>query len=439
MSYASEPTDKTTHFEIVNNPDIREFLTNCQYMIEPTGEEAIEIASLFTKPPDYMGNLPNNIISIDGSNYEACIDEKLPFTRIGYVKIGNILIKRDSFEELGQSKFIDPFQVAEILKANSTTTFAFPSSNMIYKGEVSVRDGFRLALDNYLYKYRNIPSDSKTSLRTTLFKMASYRSGKKRAESPDELILHACPNQNCDAKDISVWDMEEAQQCPTCNKSIYPSDCLRIWEEVEDTASNQSALTRFTNVIEHLFAIHYIRTIVDGSPESYVETLSNICFFMDGALAIYGNSAWIHASIMKYLSELNDVMKSHGKESILMLGLLKSGVANDYFKLVEQSIPNDSVFCLSDEIRDKYVNFNRSSSTTTFGNETYYGQDFVYKTATGRLFIINIPYPFPTKSSIDNFKIEKSKLTNYSNLGLYLKLVANLNVIYMKMQLFQLH
>lgn len=67
-------------------------------------------------------------------------------------------------------------------------------------------------------------------------------------------------------------------------------DCLRIWENVEEGVSNQSALTRFTNVIEHIFVVHFIRDIINRSPNAFVETLSNIAFFIDGALAIYVKS-----------------------------------------------------------------------------------------------------------------------------------------------------
>lgn len=81
-------------------------------------------------------------------------------------------------------------------KATSSTVFALPSSNMQYGGKESVRDGFRLALDNYLFKYRNNPSDIKTSLRTTLFKLACYRIGINCTNSDNELILHKCPNSN---------------------------------------------------------------------------------------------------------------------------------------------------------------------------------------------------------------------------------------------------
>lgn len=422
MIYMNDLSDRTTHVDIVNNPDVEQFLSDCRYMVEPTGEEAKKLASMFSKIQADKNVMPNNIIAIDGGNYESSIDEKLPFTRVGYVKIGNILIKRSFFSALGTEKFVDPFKVAQITKDNAATVFAFPSSNMVYKGQTSVRDGFRLAMDGYLFKYRTNPDDYKTSLRSTLFKLAEYRLNNNEHNS-GKLTLHKCPNPECSATDIILWDIQEQQRCPICHQAIYPSDCLRIWEEVEDNASNKTALTRFTNVVEHLFAIHYIRMIVESSPNSFVETLADLCFFMDGPLAIYGNAAWVHASIMKYLADLNSVLRAHNKSNILIIGLCKSGAVYDYFKLIERDIPFGSIYCLSDEIREKYVNFNRSSSSTTFGNETYYGQDFIYKTDTGRLFVFNIPYPFSTKSSTVNFKLEKAQIENYDNLSIYLSLI----------------
>ena len=84
------------------------------------------------------------------------------------------------------------------------------------------------------------------------------------------------------------------------------------------------------NVVEHIFAMHYIRVIRDMNPESYVDVLSNICFFIDGPLAIFGNSAWIHLSIMKFLHELNTEMYRHGRTPVMILGLQKSGMVYDY-------------------------------------------------------------------------------------------------------------
>ncbi len=409
--------DKTTHVEIVENPDVKDFLEHCKYMVEPSGQEVKDVASMFIKQNFKEEKIPINVISIDGSSYEASISDNLPHTRVGYVKVGNILIKRDVYSDLGKQKYINPFSVAEMEKATSSTVFAFPSSNMQYGGKESVRDGFRLALDNYLCKYRNNPNDIKTSLRTTLFKLASYRTGSYCVESDNELILHKCPNTNCTAKNISVFNIEEEQLCPECSESIYPSDCLRIWEEVEDNGSNQSALTRFTNVIEHLFVMHYIRMIVDFSPQSYVETLSDICFFMDGPLAIYGNAAWIHNAIMKNLYEINMVMRKYDRTPILIIGLIKSGAVVDYFKMINKAIETETILCLSDEVRNKYVNYDRKPSSSTFGSETYYGQDFIYKAKNGKLIVFNLPYPFENKGDIKSFIVNKSNISSYDNLN----------------------
>lgn len=228
--------DKTTHFEIVNNPDVQLFLNDCKYFNEPTGEEAIEVASMFLKIDIQHEALPNNIIAIDGSSYESSIDSKLPFTRVGYVKIGNILIRRDMLNSLGKEKFVDPFKMAEIEKQNASTIFAFPGSNMQYKEQLSTRDGFRCALDNYMHMYRSDKNDYKTSLRSTLFELAKYREQNKTSLDNQCIILHSCPS--CKAESIQVFNVEELQLCPKCRKPIYPSDCLRIWENVEEGISN---------------------------------------------------------------------------------------------------------------------------------------------------------------------------------------------------------
>lgn len=410
-------SDKTTHIEIVDNPDIKEFLAHCKYMVEPSGQEAKEVASQFMKNVLQEENLPDNIISIDGSSYEASVNNNLPYTRVGYVKVGNILIQRDKYSVLGKQKYVNPFSIAEMEKQISSTVFAFPSSNMQYCGKQSVRDGFRFALDNYLLKYRSNPNDAKTSLRTTLFRLASYRPGNKCSDGDQKLILHQCPNPKCTAKNISVLNIEEEQYCLECGEAIYPSDCLRIWEEIEDNGSNKSALTRFTNVIEHLFVMHYIRMIVDFSSQSYVETISNMCFFMDGPLAIFGNAAWVHNAIMKYLNEINIIMKKYGKNPVLIIGLVKSGAIVDYFKMINQYIDSETILCLSDQIRNKYVNYDRKASSSTFGSETYYGQDFIYKAKSGKLIVFNLPYPFENKGDMDSFREKKSDITNYANLN----------------------
>lgn len=418
-----DTADKTTHIDIVQNPDIKSFLDECSYMVPPTGTELAEIVSRFVSVPFWDKGLPTKIIAIDGSNYEATVNPQIPFTRFGFVKIGHLLIDRESFKGLNSGKYVDPFTVARLSKDNSSLLFSFPSSNMSYKGQESVQDSFRLAMDEALYRQRFIESDPRTSIRTTLFHIAANRTGKLHSDIPNRLFLHKCPS--CEAEMIEVWDIPEIQKCPHCGKYVYPSDCLRIWEEVHDAASNQLALTRFTNAIMHILIMHYIRHLKERLPNSYLSTLSNMCFFIDGPLAVNGTSAWIKSSLQKSIYDINVELKEAEMLPLMVIGLQKSGKLYDYIHLIGDSIRPGSIYCVTDDFRNSYVDFNKTPSGTTYGNETYYGQDFLLKTMSGKLFVINVPYPFPDKDNITIFKKEKANIEHYSNIGAYAQLIED--------------
>lgn len=411
--------DRTSHIDIVDNPDVKSFLEKCEYIREPNENELNSILNYFISVPKPEYELPQNIISIDGSNYEASVREELPFTRIGFVKISNLLMNRKSFKKLSNHHFVDPFAVAKMSQSNDSLTFAFPSTNICYKGEKNVRDSFRKALDESLYNNRFQDDDASTSLRTTLFHLAALRTDDLDS-SFDKFILYKCPS--CNEKDIEIWDVPEVQYCPHCGEKVYPSDCLRIWEDIGDSHSNQSALTRFTNAITNLLVVHYIRYIKEKNTDSYLNTLDDLCFVLNGPLAIFGNPAWLHGSILKYLYDVNKELILSGKRPIIVMGILKSGAICDYFKMIENSVPKNSIFSVSDEFRDKYIFFDREPSSTTFGSETYYGQDFLLKT-NNKIFVFNALLPFRDKHNKNVFKKEKSNILNYNNIGTYVKLI----------------
>lgn len=410
--------DRTSHIDIIENPDVQSFLGSCKFMVEPTGKELDEIISHFVAVPSAEYDLPQKIISIDGSNYEASVRKEMPFTKVGFVKISNLLLKRNAYKDLSHGRFVNPFEVAKLSKDNTSLSFAFPSSNMRYKEEPSVRDGFRRALDEALYNCRFDDTDPSTSIRTTVFRLAAYR---EKNQEENKLTLYKCPS--CGAQKIELWDISERQLCPHCKNVVYPSDCLRIWEDVCDAGSNQSALTRFTNVFVHILIAHYIRFLKEKSPDSYLNALSDLCFIVNGPLAVFGNPAWIYSCILKYLYDINQELVGSGRAPIMVMGVLKSGPVCDYFKIIGNSVPPNTLFCLSDDFRNQYITFDRDPSSTTFGAETYYGQDFLLKTTNGKLFVFNALLPFRDKENKQLFKIEKAKISNYANIGTYVKLI----------------
>lgn len=423
MPYQREFASKTSHSDIIKNPEVASFLGDCEYLTTPSDDEAKALAARFHMPPPlYESQLPEYVIAVDGSYHESSIDERLPNTKVGYVKVSSVLIDMARYQNLRvlDGRFVDPFRVAEIENSNSPLTFSLPSANIRWKGKASVRDSFRAAVDDHLYssKTRFNENDPATSLRTTLFHLASLRPGDMGTGDPQRLVVHRCPT--CGEKRIKVQDIPGSQPCPKCGADIYPSDCLRLWEEVADYQSNVQALSRFMLQIEHMLPMHYIRYLAEAS----LPSLASTSFFVDSPLAVFGNGAWLHGVVMRYLAGINARLSQNGLPGVLMIGLQKTGQVVDHTMLIERFIPPNRIFAIDDEYRYRYILATRDPSSNGFGSETYYGQDFIYKTPSGRVFVFALPYPFQSKvlTGID-FIGAKTELHRYDALTRALSLI----------------
>lgn len=424
MPYINERASKVSHIDIVKNPEIREFIEQCDYIRVPSEDEGRKMCQeVFVEAPAKSTWLPENVIAADGSFYEAEVDSRLPSTKIGYVKIGTVLIKRSHFATLRtvNNRFVDPFRVAKMRDYNEAVTFPLPCSNIKVKGINGVRDSFRYMMDKHLLSQRTDQSNIKTSLRSTLFHLASIRSGELGTQDPSKLRIHRCPS--CGKKELELYDREDQQVCPKCKAPIYPSDVLRIWEEVNEDQSNGVGLSRFMNVLEHLIPLHYIRIIREFS-QSYASILGNLALILDGPLALFGTSAWLHASIMRYIHSINQDLRKHKVPALTIMGLQKGGRVAEHVNLISKYIEPKTIFAISDDYRYKYITPGSKPARQGFGSETYYGQDFIYKTDSGRVFIFGLPYPFESKSlTPGQFTDQKLDYKLYPTLSVALGLI----------------
>jgi hypothetical protein len=420
MPYEGEFGSKTSHTEFLRNPDIQSFLDQCEYLTLPSDEEAQAMADRFSILPELNQPLPSFVVATDGSNYESSLDDKLPSTKVGYIKIGAILIDLGKYGSLRVGKFVDPFKVAELRDDNSSLTFSVPSANIKWGGKKNVRDSFRAFMDHQFngVRTRFNENDPRTSLRSTLFHLASMRPGKLRTESPYTLKIYKCPE--CSNGPIEVQDIPDQQHCEFCGAEVYPTDCLRIWEEVSDYQSNQIAISRLMMVLEHLVPFHYMLYFFKNAPL----LLSGMAFFVDGPLAIFGTSAWLHRSFMIFLQAANKKLAKHGQLPVTIIGLQKTGQIVDHVNLINRFIPNDRILAIDDEYRYQFILSGREAAGNGFGFETYYGQDFIYKTPSGRTFVFALPYPYASKDVLGvDFLKSKVHLENYPQLPQALRLI----------------
>lgn len=383
MPYPHEHAGKGGHSDFIRNPDVKQFLKSCSYLREPSEREAEAIAALYQPAPNIEPRmLPRNVVASDASKSDSPINDKLPSTQIGFLKISHVMIKMEDYDGLRdqQGSIVNPYKVAAIHRSASPITFTMPGSNIKYKGNENVKDGFRQSLYDQLSLNRNANGGGLTLLQV----LVEIFNGT--------IEINTCPA--CKTACVFLFDSQQtSSKCGACRKMVYATDILRLHEGISDFGDNASMMTRMMNAVEHLLLASFILTVFNDTPN----VLAEVAFVVDGPLAIFGEPAKLHGRLQGLIYKVNQHLSSSGLPQMLVLGLQKTGGLMDHAKLLERYLPNGSLRLVDDVYRNKYV-VGAESPADNFGNETYYGQDFIFRTERGRVFNFAIPYPFADKT-----------------------------------------
>jgi hypothetical protein len=141
--------------------------------------------------------------------------------------------------------------------------------------------------------------------------------------------------------------------------------------------------------LEKLWLVHILRAF---ERKGWLPTLRRVAFVMDGPLAIYSTSAWIMEPIEIELRRINDLQKKKNGEDLLIIGIEKSGTFFNHFLNIDTSkegimdvFPVQSALLLTDDYIKKNIIF--SESQKVYGQATYFGRKFFYKTASGQKLV----------------------------------------------------
>lgn len=404
MPYANQRAGKSGHSDLIKNSDVAEFLSDCDYISEPSDEEGYNIAKSFIEVPP-PGELPAKVVASDASVYAEPINGDFPSTQVGYIKLSFLLVDMEDFNGLTQpeTRFVDPFKVAAMHRNADAFAFTLPGSNVLYKNAPTVKDGFRLAVWDQLSDNRtNFTKSDSYSIVDTLFDIVG-----------GEIEIEKCPSCGYKPDQPHLFrTQQKSQTCQQCSIPIYATDSLRLHEEISDFGNNTSPMTRFMNAIEHLAMANLIRMLAAYQPE----TLSKMAFIIDGPLAIFGQPAWISKPLMRFYCRIGEELATRGLQAPIIIGLQKDGQAMDHARSLQRFIGTRRYRVIDDNYRRQHIKTSASNSLN-FGDETYYGQDFILKTEKGQVFIVALPYPFPTKNNKTEFAIKKTETSNYPALG----------------------
>lgn len=420
MPYAGEKASKVGHADLIRNPDVQAFLADCAYLRSPSDEEAGQIASSYQAAPA-GGELPRYAMASDASAYSEPIDGQFPISQVGYVKASMSLIRLDEFEGLRapNSRFVDPFELAKLHHNADSFSFSLPGSNIRYKNAACVKDGFRRAVWEQLSDERTrFSTNTEYSVRGTLL-----------ALDGGHVSINTCPACSA-ATDVPGTPKfifaagREVQRCPDCGAEVYLTDSLRLHEQITDHGNCTAAITRFMNAVEHLLMATFVRMLAHAQPA----TLAEMALILDGPLAVFGQPAYLSSRFMRLYHQIGEAQRDKGYRAPVILGLQKTGAVMEHAKVLERYLPDNSVRVVDDAYRSQYIT---AVNNANFGHETYFGQDFIFKTRPGRIFVLAVPYPFEAKRGA--FSAKKVDLANYGD-----SLARALDVVrYFELDLYQ--
>ena len=141
--------------------------------------------------------------------------------------------------------------------------------------------------------------------------------------------------------------------------------------------------------LEKLWLVHILRAF---EQRRWLSSFRRLAFVIDGPLAVFSTSSWLTKVINFELERINNLQKKVNKKDLLILGVEKSGTFVNHFQEIDTSIdgieekfPNQSAVLLDDRYINNHIIFSESSKP--YGQDTYFGRKFFYKTKTGQKLV----------------------------------------------------
>jgi hypothetical protein len=210
-----------------------------------------------------------------------------------------------------------------------------------------------------------------------------------------------CPYEGC-TQEFPVGPATSSCPCAQ-QRRIYSTDSLRIHERFNEVGTNGEAFGLVMQIWERVLLVHLLRCF---ERRNWLDGLSKVVFFVDGPLAVFGPPAWMSAAISRELKRLNAVVRQKTGSDISMIGVEKTGQFVDHFEQIDQSetagqlrFDSRQYMMLTDSYIKKRIAI--SDSERRYGQDTYFGRKFFYKTTSGARIVASIPFLNDEQDTLD--------------------------------------
>ncbi len=346
-----------------------------------------------TDAPLQTTTIPKFILAVDGSYAEVDVKNGYPGAKVGYCTAASVLLDLHRIDELDTERPVDPTEFRKTEQAASVDA-ALPGSNVVTRSQGSARASFREELYDR-FADTVIDEDDGRSLLSTYEALLAL----KPTSNPQ-----SCPYKESHGCTGKITIGLGRTNCSTCGRPIYSTDALRIHERFQDIGTNGEAFGLVMQVIERLLVIHFLRCF---ERRDLLHRLTSLAFFVDGPLAVFGPPAWLSAAISQELKRMNQLVQTRTGQDLLMLGIEKTGAFVQHFEEIDQTeTPGQSLFACRQYIllTDGYIKERilQSESHKRYGEDTYFGRKFFYKTQSGARIVATIPFLTDAQDTIDS-------------------------------------
>lgn len=373
-----EQARSTGHVPIVENELVKEKLRSFRIFAQ---QPHPEISSDLIVNAAALGTSENPIrwvISFDGSPHEVAAREEYPSTRIGYIQVAGVLVHLEELLSQQNTHLVDPAVIHEATQ-EALHSMVLPGSNVCRQDMPTVRDSWRAEVYDIFREYtvEDIPL-------INVYMLLVEKSDKR--SNHGGVIVARCPTSyGCSAQNIEV--PLEGAVCPSCGGRIFPTDALRIHEEVSEKHGNATSLGRLMTVLEQVTMVAYWHFLL----RRQARIVGYVGFILDGPLALFGPQAWLHTAILAFIHDMYRDLANQRLRIPVILGIEKGGQFAEHAAALEERIPRRYLMPLSDDYIYQHILTYRSAPGAAFGRDTYYGQKFFYRTAQGQMLTITIP------------------------------------------------
>jgi len=362
--------------ELLGSYEVR---SRADWLAVTDDEDRLELSAV--KPSDWQ---PSWVLAIDGSYAEVKVENGFPGAEAAYVTVASVLVDLNKVNQLDQNRPADPREFRTTEQTDAIDC-ALPGCNVVTTGESSAPNSLRRAMFDLLGDAR-LMADGESLLTTYEWLMKDKPTGRE----PQKCPVDSCPKQGAE------YTPGKGQYLCNCSfqNRVYSSDALRIHEGMNPIGSNGAMFAEIMQVLERLWLVHILRSM---EAKQMLELLDGFAFVIDGPLALFSYPAWLSKAISKELLRLNNEVKKVTGRDLLIIGIEKTGAFVEHFAQLDEyegdgaaSFPRQTAALLTDRYIKANIIFNRD--TKLYGEGTYFGRKFFYKTRAGARIVAMLPF-----------------------------------------------